>query len=50
MLHAGFQIDDQDLLDSGAIRVVDLPEVEVAATVYRGGVEGITPAWGELVR
>ncbi|MHB1534186.1 MAG: GyrI-like domain-containing protein [Acidimicrobiales bacterium] len=49
-LHAGFVIDDQDVPDSETVRVVDLPVIEVAATVYRGGDDGIMAAWEALVR
>ncbi|MGH3470676.1 MAG: GyrI-like domain-containing protein, partial [Nocardioidaceae bacterium] len=50
MLHAGFDVGDQDVPDSDTVRVVDLPVVEVAAAVYRGGDDGIMAAWGALVR
>lgn len=50
VLHAGFEIGDQDLSHSDKVQVVDLPVVEVAAAVYRGGDEGIVPAWETLVR
>jgi len=50
VLHAGFEIGDQDVPDSDRVHVVDLPVMEVAAAVYRGGPEGIPPAWEALVR
>ena len=50
VLHAGFEIGDQDLSESDKVHVVDLPVVEVAAAIYRGGDEGIAPAWEALVR
>jgi DNA-binding transcriptional MerR regulator len=52
VLHAGFEIGDQDVPDSDSdtVHVVDLPVIEVAAAVYRGGVEGIMGAWEALVR
>lgn len=50
VLHAGFEIGNQALSDSDKVHVVDLPVVEVAAAVYRGGDEGIMPAWEALVR
>ena len=49
-LHAGFDIGDQDVPDSETVRVVDLPVIEVAAAVYRGGDDGIMAAWEALVR
>lgn len=50
MLHAGFDIGDQDVPGSEAVRIVNLPVIEVAATVYRGGDDGIMAAWEALVR
>jgi DNA-binding transcriptional MerR regulator len=50
VLRAGFDIGDQDVPDSDAVRVVGLPVIEVAAAVYRGGDEGIMGAWEALVR
>lgn len=50
VLHAGFDVGDQDVPDSDTVRVVDLPAVEVAAAVYRGGDDGIMAAWEALVR
>ncbi len=50
VLHAGFDIGDQDVAESETVRVVDLPVIEVAAALYRGGDEGIMAAWEALVR
>jgi DNA-binding transcriptional MerR regulator len=50
VLHAGFVIGDQAVPGSETVRVVDLPPIEVAAAVYRGGDEGIMAAWEALVR
>ena len=50
VLHAGFVIGDQAVPSSEVVRVVDLPSIEVAAAVYRGGDEGIMAAWEVLVR
>ncbi len=50
VLNAGFEIGDQDVPDSDSVRVVQLPVVEVAAAVYRGGDDGIVPGWEALVR
>lgn len=43
-LHAGFDVGDQDVPDSEAVRVMDLPVLEVAAAVYRGSGDGIPGA------
>ena len=50
VLHAGFEIGDQDVPGSATVQVVDLPVVEVASAMYRGGDDGIMPAWEALVR
>lgn len=50
VLHAGFEIGDQAVADSEVVRVIDLPAVEVAAALYRGGDDGIMAAWEALVR
>ncbi len=50
VLLAGFDVGDQEVPDSDRVHVVDLPIVEVAAAIYRGGDDGIVPAWEALVR
>lgn len=50
VLHTGFAISAQDVPGSDAVRVVDLPVIEVASAVYRGGDDGIVAAWEALVR
>jgi len=50
VLHAGFEIGDQDVPDSDRVHVVDLPVVEVASSVHRGSMEGINASWEALVR
>jgi DNA-binding transcriptional MerR regulator len=50
ILRAGFDVGDQDVPDSETVRVVDLPVIEVAAAIYRGGDDGIMAAWESLVR
>jgi effector-binding domain-containing protein len=50
VLHAGFDIADQNVPESETVRVVDLPVIEVAAAVYRGDLDGIMAAWEALVR
>jgi DNA-binding transcriptional MerR regulator len=50
VLHAGFDVGEQDVPDSERVRVVVLPIVEVASSIYRGGDDGIVPAWEALVR
>jgi DNA-binding transcriptional MerR regulator len=50
VLHAGFEIGDQEVPDSDVVRVVDLEVVEVASLVHRGSMEGIAASWEALVR
>ena len=50
VLHAGFAVGEQAVPASETVRVVDLPVIEVAAAVYRGGDDGIMAAWEALVR
>ena len=50
VLRAGFEIGGQGVPDSEIVRVMDLPVIEVAAAVYRGGDDGIMGAWEALVR
>jgi effector-binding domain-containing protein len=50
ILRVGFDIGDQAVPDSEAVHVVELPVIEVASGIYRGGDDGIVPAWAELVR
>ena len=50
MLRAGFEVGDQGVPDSETVWVTDLPVIEVAAAVYRGGDDGIMGAWEALVR
>jgi DNA-binding transcriptional MerR regulator len=50
VLHAGFEIGDQDVPNSERVTVVDLPVVEVASVVHRGPMDRINAAWEALVR
>lgn len=50
VLHAGFDVGDQDVADGDGVHVVDLPVVEVAAATYRESDDGIVAAWEALVR
>jgi len=50
VLHAGFEIADQDVADSDSVKVVDLPVVEVASAVHRGSMDGINASWEALVK
>lgn len=50
VLHAGFDVGDQEVAESDDVQVVELPVVEVAAATFRGGNDGIAAAWEALVR
>ena len=50
VLHAGFDIGDQTVSGNGQVTVVDLPVVEVASVVHRGGMENVTDTYEALLR
>jgi effector-binding domain-containing protein len=50
VVHAGFDIDDQDVPDSDRVHVVDLPVIEVASVVHRGSMTDVVPVYEALVR
>ena len=50
VLHAGFDIGDQDVPSTEVVQVIELPAVEVASVIHRGAMEGIEPAFEALVR
>jgi DNA-binding transcriptional MerR regulator/predicted transcriptional regulator YdeE len=50
VLHAGFDIGDQDVPSTEIVQVVDLPTIQVASVVHRGTMEEIEPAFEALVR
>jgi DNA-binding transcriptional MerR regulator len=50
VVHAGFDIADQDVPSSDQVRVVDLPVIEVASVVHRGPMDGVVPVYEGLLR
>lgn len=50
VLHAGFEIGDQEVPDGHQVKVVELPVVEVASAIHRGPMEGIAASWEALVQ
>src|SRR3984957_10324881 len=50
VLHAGFDIADQDVPSTEVVQVVDLPAVQVASVIHRGTMEDIDSAFEALVR
>lgn len=49
-VHVAFEIRDQPVPASDGIQIVDLPVVEVASLVHRGGMDSITPVYEALIR
>jgi DNA-binding transcriptional MerR regulator len=50
VVHAGFDIGDQEVNAGGAVKVVDLPIIEVAALVHEGSIDGVEPVYESLFR
>jgi DNA-binding transcriptional MerR regulator len=50
VLHAGFDVGDQQLSDGDGIRVVDLPSITVASVVHRGTMDDVESVYEALVR
>lgn len=49
-VHVGYEIGDQPVPCGDGIEVVELPVVEVASIVHRGGMEGIVAVYRDLFR
>ena len=50
VLHAGFEIGDQDFADTVKVKAVELPVTRVASVVHRGSMENNVPTYEALVR
>ena len=50
VLHAGFEIGEQEVPEGERVKIVDLPVVEVASLVHRGSMDNINASWEALVR
>lgn len=50
VVHAGFEIGDQNFADTERVTVVELPVIRVASVVHRGSMENIVPTYEALVR
>jgi DNA-binding transcriptional MerR regulator len=50
VLHAGFDIGDQDIPDGDGVRIVDLPVMGVASIVHRGPMDTIEIVYEGLIR
>jgi DNA-binding transcriptional MerR regulator len=50
VVHAGFDVDDQDVDGDDRVHIVDLLVIEVASVVHRGSMEAVEPVYEALVR
>ena len=48
-VHVGYEIGEQSVPASAGIEIVELPVVQVASIVHRGGVEGIVRVYQALI-
>ena len=49
-VHVGFEIGEQPVAAEDGIEIVELPVIEVASTIHRGRMDGITPIYEALLR
>jgi effector-binding domain-containing protein len=49
-VHVGYEIGEQPVPASDGVEIVDLPVVQVASIVHRGGMEGIVRVYEALIR
>jgi DNA-binding transcriptional MerR regulator len=49
-VHVAFEIGDQALPPGDGVEIVELPAIEVASLVHRGGMENITVVYEDLIR
>ena len=50
VVHAGFELGDQNLTGAEKVKVVELPVVRVASAAHRGAMEDVVPTYEALVR
>lgn len=50
VVHAGFDIADQQVTSSDRVQIVELPSIKVAAVVHRGSMDNVGPVYEALVR
>jgi effector-binding domain-containing protein len=48
-VHVAFEIGDQAIAPGDGIQIVELPVIDVASVVHRGGMENITSVYEELI-
>ncbi len=49
-VHGGFEIGTQPASDSDIVRIVDLPQVQVASLVHEGPIERVQPVYAAFLR
>ena len=49
-VHGGFDIGQQVAPDTERVRVVDMPQVEVASLIHQGSIENVQPVFSAFVR
>jgi effector-binding domain-containing protein len=49
-VHVAFDIGDQDVPPGDGIDILDLPVIEVASVIHRGGMETVTPVYEAAIR
>jgi effector-binding domain-containing protein len=49
-VHVGYEIGQQPVPASGDIEIVDLPVIQVASIIHRGGMGGIVRLYQDLIR
>jgi len=49
-VHVAYEIGKQAVPASDGVEIVELPVVEVASVVHRGGMDDITPVYESLIR
>jgi DNA-binding transcriptional MerR regulator/predicted transcriptional regulator YdeE len=49
VIHAGFDINDQQVPEADGVRVVELPSIRVASVIHRGALDNIVDVYEALV-
>ncbi|MGZ4195069.1 MAG: GyrI-like domain-containing protein [Solirubrobacteraceae bacterium] len=49
-VHVAYDIGQQAVPASAGVEIIDLPVIEVASVVHRGGMDNITPVYETLIR
>jgi DNA-binding transcriptional MerR regulator len=50
LVHLGWDVEDQPVTETDAVRVEDLHVVEVASTIHHGSMEGVTTRFESMIR